>query len=139
MRLYILLSLSTFLVGLASSEVDKNFANPDCGAKVIEANLESLFAAELIKNTPDGYMLNECTDKPWFIVELCNHIYANKVAIAVEQLYSGTFKRLNISMSVTILVEETPIGFILANLKQKKSEARRFLKMLMVSLASMLR
>ena len=89
------------MAGLVASEVDKNFANPDCGAKVIEANVESLNAEDLIKSTPDAYIMNECTVKPWFIVELCNHIYANKVAIAREQLYSGTFKRVNISISVT--------------------------------------
>ena len=43
-------------------------------------------------------MLNKCTDKVWFVVELCESIKAFKVELANFELYSSVPKDLRISM-----------------------------------------
>jgi hypothetical protein len=47
----------------------------------------------------DEYMLNKCTDKAWFVVELCESIKAFKVELANFELFSSSPKDIRISMS----------------------------------------
>ena len=44
-------------------------------------------------------MLNKCTDKAWFVVELCESIKAFKVELANFELFSSSPKDIRISMS----------------------------------------
>jgi len=76
----------------------KNFASLDCGAKVAAANQEAQNALNIISPSKDEYMLNKCTDKVWFVVELCESIKAFKVELANFELYSSVPKDLRISM-----------------------------------------
>nr|CAD7447980.1 unnamed protein product [Timema bartmani] len=56
----------------------KNQASPDCGAKVLISNPESGSAGSVLSPSQDEYMLNTCTSRIWFIVELCEAIQAKK-------------------------------------------------------------
>jgi len=44
-------------------------------------------------------MRNACTDKAWFVVELCESIKALKIEIANHELYSSVFKDFRVSLS----------------------------------------
>ena len=49
------------------------------------ANPESQGASNVISHSKDEYFLNKCTDKSWFVVELCESIKALKVQLALLQ------------------------------------------------------
>ena len=61
----------------------------DCGSKIVAANPESQGAPNVLSGYRDEYMLNKCTDKSWFVVELCESIKALKIEIANFELYSS--------------------------------------------------
>jgi len=84
--------------GVASSgaRMKKNYASPDCGAKIVGANPGSQGAANVITASRDDYFLNKCTDKSWFIVELCESIKALKIEIANFELFSSSPKQFKV-------------------------------------------
>ncbi|XP_033105714.1 SUN domain-containing ossification factor-like [Anneissia japonica] len=70
---------------------NKNYASADCGAKIIDSNKESQrTASAILSNNKDEYMLNPCTAKIWFMVEMCEPIQVKKVEIANLELFSST-------------------------------------------------
>ncbi|XP_023345107.1 SUN domain-containing ossification factor [Eurytemora carolleeae] len=73
-------------------KLTKNFASPDCTAKILAGNPESQGSGNVISNSRDEYILNKCTDKAWFVVELCESIKALKIQIANFELYSSSPK-----------------------------------------------
>ena len=81
-----------------SLQMKKNFASTDCGAKVVGANIESQGAPKIILTPKDEYMLNQCKDKGWFVVELCESIKAHKIEIANFELFSSVFKNFRVSL-----------------------------------------
>ena len=81
-----------------SIRMKKNFASTDCGAKVISANIESQGSGNIITTSKDEYMLNKCTDKGWFVVELCESIKAHKIEMANFELFSSVFKNFRVSL-----------------------------------------
>ena len=83
----------------SSGGLKKNFASLDCGAKIAAANAESQSASNIFTPSRDEYMRNACTDKAWFIVELCESIKALKIEIANHELYSSVFKDFRVSLS----------------------------------------
>jgi len=84
--------------GLASSgaRLKKNYASPDCGAKIVGANPGSQGSGNVITSSKDEYFLNKCTDKSWFIVELCESIKALKIEIANFELFSSSPKEFKV-------------------------------------------
>lgn len=82
-----------------SGGLKKNFASLDCGAKIAAANAESASASNIFTTSRDEYMRNACSDKAWFIVELCESIKALKIEIANHELYSSVFKDFRVSLS----------------------------------------
>lgn len=58
----------------------KNYASPDCGAKVVGANPEAVSASSVLSPSRDEYLLNTCNARIWFIVELCEAIQPKKVS-----------------------------------------------------------
>lgn len=74
----------------------KNYASPDCGAKIIAANYESQSARNVLVSTRDEYMLNKCTSRIWFIVELCEAIQAKKIELANFELFSSSPKEFSV-------------------------------------------
>ena len=77
----------------------KNFASIDCGAKILSANPESSNPSHILTESRDDYMLNSCSNKIWFIVELCEPIKINELEIANFELFSNTPKQFSVYAS----------------------------------------
>ncbi|XP_077290998.1 SUN domain-containing ossification factor isoform X2 [Arctopsyche grandis] len=77
----------------------KNYASPDCGAKIVAANPEAGSSSFILSPSRDEYMLNTCNSRIWFIVELCEAIQAKKVELANFELFSSTPKNFSVSVS----------------------------------------
>lgn len=57
----------------------KNYASPECGAKVVSTNPEAKYPHLLLTKPNDEYLLNLCKSTTWFVVELCEAIQVKKV------------------------------------------------------------
>merc|ERR1719233_2381269 len=79
-------------------KLTKNFASPDCSAKIMGANPESQGSGNVITSSRDEYFLNKCTDQAWFVVELCESIKALKIQIANFELYSSSPYQFRVSI-----------------------------------------
>ncbi|XP_029038386.2 SUN domain-containing ossification factor isoform X1 [Osmia bicornis bicornis] len=77
----------------------KNYASPDCGAKIVAANPEARSARSVLVSTRDEYMLNTCTSRIWFVVELCEAIQAKKIELANFELFSSSPKDFSVYIS----------------------------------------
>ncbi|CAO1426865.1 unnamed protein product [Diamesa serratosioi] len=77
----------------------KNYANPDCGAKVLKSNPEAQSVNSVLSSHKDEYLLNSCNNKIWFIVELCEAIQLERIEVANFELFSSSLKELNMSIS----------------------------------------
>ena len=80
-------------------KTSKNFASPDCSAKIVGANSGSQGSGNVITSSRDEYFLNKCTDKSWFIVELCDSIKALKIQLANFELYSSSPNQFKVSLA----------------------------------------
>lgn len=76
----------------------KNYASPDCGAKVLASNPEAQSTSSVLTDK-DEYLLSPCTDRVWFVVELCDSIQAQRVELANFELFSSPLKSMSISVS----------------------------------------
>ncbi|XP_013181245.1 PREDICTED: SUN domain-containing ossification factor isoform X1 [Papilio xuthus] len=70
----------------------KNYASLACGAKVVATNPEAGSASSILSPNRDEYMLNTCTSRIWFVIELCEAVQAQKIEIANFELFSSTPK-----------------------------------------------
>jgi len=77
----------------------KNYASPDCGAKILAANAEARLTSSVLEPSRDEYLLSACSSKIWFIIELCEAIQAKKVEIANFELFSSSPKDFRVSIS----------------------------------------
>ncbi|XP_076173056.1 SUN domain-containing ossification factor isoform X3 [Ptiloglossa arizonensis] len=77
----------------------KNYASPDCGAKIVAANSEARSVKSVLVSTRDEYMLNTCTSRIWFVVELCEAIQAKKIELANFELFSSSPKDFSVYIS----------------------------------------
>ncbi|XP_056149037.1 SUN domain-containing ossification factor-like isoform X2 [Lampris incognitus] len=85
-----------------AKKVQKNFnnyASVECGAKILGANPEAKSTAAILKENVDLYMLNPCSNKIWFIIELCEPIQLKQLDIANFELFSSTPKDFLVSIS----------------------------------------
>lgn len=69
-----------------------NYASVECGAKILGANSEAKTTSAILKENMDLYMLNPCSNKIWFIIELCEPIQVKQLDIANFELFSSTPK-----------------------------------------------
>ncbi|KAL7031673.1 hypothetical protein ACKWTF_007097 [Chironomus riparius] len=76
----------------------KNYASPDCGAKILANNPEAQSSSSVLSDK-DEYMLSPCTDRIWFVIELCDSIQAKRVELANFELFSSPLKAVSISVS----------------------------------------
>lgn len=76
----------------------KNYASPDCGAKILANNPEAQSSSSVLSDK-DEYMLSPCTDRIWFVIELCDSIQAKRVELANFELFSSPLKSVSISVS----------------------------------------
>lgn len=93
----------------------KNYASPDCGAKVLASNPEAQSTSSVLTHSKDEYLLSPCTDRIWFVVELCDSIQAQRVELANFELFSSPLKAVSISVSNRFPTREwTPAGQFIA-------------------------
>ncbi|XP_032386475.1 SUN domain-containing ossification factor isoform X1 [Etheostoma spectabile] len=76
-----------------------NYASVECGAKILGANPEAKSTSAILKENMDLYMLNPCSNKIWFIIELCEPIQMKQLDIANFELFSSTPKDFLVSIS----------------------------------------
>ncbi|CAL7933858.1 unnamed protein product [Xylocopa violacea] len=89
----------------------KNYASPDCGAKLVAANPEARSARSVLVSTRDEYMLNTCTSRIWFVVELCEAIQAKKIELANFELFSSSPKDFLVYISDRFPTRDwSPVG-----------------------------
>ncbi|KAH8412817.1 hypothetical protein KR009_005885, partial [Drosophila setifemur] len=77
----------------------KNYASPDCGAKIIASNEGSNHVSYVLTQSRDEYMLSTCDSRIWLVVELCEAIQAQKVEIANFELFSSSFQNFSVAVS----------------------------------------
>lgn len=97
----------------------KNYASPDCGAKIVAANPEARSVRSVLVSTRDEYMLNTCTSRIWFVVELCEAIQAKKIELANFELFSSSPKDFSVYISDRFPTRDwSPVGqFTAKNVK----------------------
>lgn len=89
----------------------KNYASPDCGAKIVAANPEARSVRSVLVSTRDEYMLNTCTSRIWFVVELCEAIQAKKIELANFELFSSSPKDFSVYISDRFPTRDwSPVG-----------------------------
>ncbi|KAM6918340.1 SUN domain-containing ossification factor [Xenentodon cancila] len=76
-----------------------NYASVECGAKILGANPEAKSTSAILKENMDLYMLNPCSNKIWFVIELCEPIQVKQLDIANFELFSSTPKDFLVSIS----------------------------------------
>ncbi|XP_034469713.1 SUN domain-containing ossification factor-like isoform X2 [Hippoglossus hippoglossus] len=76
-----------------------NYASVECGAKILGSNPEAKSTSAILKENMDLYMLNPCSHKIWFIIELCEPIQVKQLDIANFELFSSTPKDFLVSIS----------------------------------------
>ncbi|XP_049888863.1 SUN domain-containing ossification factor-like isoform X2 [Epinephelus moara] len=76
-----------------------NYASVECGAKILGANPEAKSTSAILRENMDLYMLNPCSNKIWFIIELCEPIQVKQLDIANFELFSSTPKDFLVSIS----------------------------------------
>ena len=70
----------------------KNYASTDCGAKLISFNPEANNPSHILSENKDEYMLNACSRRVWFIIELCEPIQITNFELANFELFSNVPK-----------------------------------------------
>ena len=76
-----------------------NYASVDCGAKVLEINSEASSAEAILTENRDIYMLNPCSAKIFFVVELCDTAHVKSIDIANFELFSSMPESFRVSVS----------------------------------------
>ncbi|KAM9762752.1 SUN domain-containing ossification factor isoform 2-T2 [Menidia menidia] len=76
-----------------------NYASVECGAKILSANSEAKSTSAILMENMDFYMLNPCSTKIWFVIELCEPIQVKQLDIANFELFSSTPKDFLVSIS----------------------------------------
>ena len=78
----------------------RNYASPDCGAKVVAHNAEAQNTAFLLTPSRDEYLLTPCkTEKRiYFVVELCEAIRPDRIELANFELFSSSPKEFTVSL-----------------------------------------
>ncbi|CAA3019378.1 Hypothetical predicted protein, partial [Olea europaea subsp. europaea] len=77
----------------------KNYASPDCGAKIVGSNAEAKSPNSVLSPSRDEYILSPCTSKIWFAVELCESIQAKKIELANFELFSSSPREFTVSVA----------------------------------------
>uniref|UniRef100_A0A6Q2Z7L8 SUN domain-containing ossification factor n=1 Tax=Esox lucius TaxID=8010 RepID=A0A6Q2Z7L8_ESOLU len=76
-----------------------NYASVECGAKILSANTEAKSTSAILMENMDLYMLNPCSNKIWFVIELCEPIQVKQLDVANFELFSSTPKDFLVSIS----------------------------------------
>ncbi|XP_063075343.1 SUN domain-containing ossification factor-like [Engraulis encrasicolus] len=90
---------ATHTVKKPQKNLQNNYASVECGAKILSANPEAKSTSAILMENMDLYMLNPCSNKIWFVIELCEPIQVKKLDIANFELFSSTPKDFLVSIS----------------------------------------
>ncbi|MGH0178714.1 UNVERIFIED_CONTAM: hypothetical protein FKN15_077557 [Acipenser sinensis] len=82
-----------------------NYASVECGAKILAANTEAKSTSAILMENMDLYMLNPCSTKIWFVIELCEPIQVKQLDVANFELFSSTPKDFLVSISDRFVIE----------------------------------
>uniref|UniRef100_A0A671V2U7 SUN domain-containing ossification factor n=1 Tax=Sparus aurata TaxID=8175 RepID=A0A671V2U7_SPAAU len=97
--LHTLTSGSPHPVKKVQKNFKNNYASVECGAKILSANSEAKSTSAILMENMDLYMLNPCSNKIWFVIELCEPIQVKQLDIANFELFSSTPKDFLVSIS----------------------------------------
>ena len=75
---------------LGEREWTKNYASVECGAKLVRASDGMKNPSHLISRNADEYMLYNCREPSYFIIELCETMRVVRFELDNKELYSGT-------------------------------------------------
>ncbi|ESO89582.1 hypothetical protein LOTGIDRAFT_125008, partial [Lottia gigantea] len=88
-----------------------NYASKACGAKVLAANPESENINHVLTANKDEYMINPCSSKKWFVLELCEPVQVKLLELASLELFSSQPKSFRVSISDRYPAKEwIPLG-----------------------------
>jgi hypothetical protein len=73
-----------------------NYASRDCGARVREANREARATNKLLDKDKDSYMLTPCAARKYVVIELCEFVQVEAIALANYEFYSSTFHEIHL-------------------------------------------
>jgi hypothetical protein len=77
-----------------------NYASFDCAATIMKTNADTKGAPNILIENKDTYLLNKCSSQNKFvIIELCQDILVDTVAIANFEFFSSMFRHIRISVS----------------------------------------
>lgn len=83
-----------------------NYASYDCAATIMKTNTDTKGAPNILSENKDTYLLNKCSSQNKFvIVELCQDILVDTVAIANFEFFSSMFRHIRVSVS-----DRFPVG-----------------------------
>ena len=74
----------------------KNYASEECGAKLIKASGSMKNPGHLISKNADEYMLYQCNEPSYFVIELCETIRVIRFELDNKELYSGTLRNFTV-------------------------------------------
>ncbi|QLL31234.1 hypothetical protein HG536_0B00950 [Torulaspora globosa] len=87
-------------IGTQAGKHRFNFASLDCAATIVKTNIEASGASSILIDNKDKYLLNPCfVPNKFVVIELCQDILVEEVAIANFEFFSSTFKRVRFSVS----------------------------------------
>ncbi|KAK7094902.1 SUN domain-containing ossification factor-like [Littorina saxatilis] len=72
-----------------SQKLRVNYASDKCGAKIVAYNPEMENGNHMLTANRDQYMINPCSAKKWFVVELCEPVSVMMVELASLELFSS--------------------------------------------------
>merc|ERR1712241_1483495 len=75
---------------LVERDWTKNYPSADCGAKLFRASDGMKNPSHLISRNADEYMLYNCREPSYFIIELCETMRVVRFELDNKELYSGT-------------------------------------------------
>ncbi|XP_076436473.1 uncharacterized protein LOC143275992 isoform X2 [Babylonia areolata] len=84
---------------VSSQKLRVNYASEKCGAKIVTCNPEMENGNHMLTANKDEYMINPCSAKKWFVVELCEPISVKMVEVASMELFSSQPRSFSISLT----------------------------------------
>lgn len=77
-----------------------NYASFDCAATIVKTNKEARGANAVLNDNKDTYLLNQCkSQSKYVVIELCEDILVDEVALGNYEFFSSGFKDFRISVS----------------------------------------
>lgn len=75
------------------------FPLPTKPTQIIHTSPRVRAAHNLLRRSPDGYMLSPCKSPTWVVVELCEQILITRIELANLELFSSMIRTIRVSVS----------------------------------------